>query len=175
MSTNIFGKLAEYTLKACEAVIVAILVFLIVVVMTNVILRYAFSSGIVQIEEIARFLFSATVFFGAIVVAIRTGHLSAPIVIPFLRPLHQVVVLTVGDLISIGLCLFMIDGFWRQTLITMNSLTPILRLPTSLLYGMGLAMTIGIGLAIAGRGVHRIVHYRRTGQADASAAETTID
>ena len=62
--------------KAIEAVLAALLLGMVLMVFGNVLLRYAFNSGIQVSEEMSRFFFIWLTFIGAIV-AMRDGtHLG---------------------------------------------------------------------------------------------------
>ena len=78
------------------------LAVMVVMVFGNVVLRYAFNSGIAVSEEVSRWLFVWITFLGAIVAVKEHGHLGTDLVLTKLPPIAQRVCLV----ISHGLMLF---------------------------------------------------------------------
>src|SRR5437870_6109785 len=63
--------------RLLEILIAAFLAVMVVMVFGNVVLRYAFNSGIIVSEEMSRWLFLWVTFLGAIVALKEHGHLGS--------------------------------------------------------------------------------------------------
>ena len=69
-------KIIDQYCRFLSFLIVAALALMVVLVFTNVFLRYAFNSGITVSEELSRWLFVWLTFMGAIVALNEHGHLG---------------------------------------------------------------------------------------------------
>ncbi len=128
-------------------VLMAVLLFaMIVLVFTNVVMRYGFSSGIRVSVELARMWFVWVVMLGAAVTLRRGEHLALsefseslfPNAVPWLRRICWLVVL-----VSVVM-LFL--GSWRQTLANWNNISPLTGLPSGLFYLAGVVSTVMMGV-----------------------------
>ena len=68
-------NISNIIMKSLEILVVIILAVMSILVIVNVGLRFAFSSGIVVSEELSRFLFIWVVFLGAIIAMKSDSHL----------------------------------------------------------------------------------------------------
>ena len=75
--------------RLLKALIAVCLTCMVVLVLSNVILRYAFNSGITLSEEVSRWLFVYLVFLGAIVALRERGHLGMDSLVSRLSPLGK--------------------------------------------------------------------------------------
>jgi len=72
--------------KLLEALLVLVLVAMVVMVFGNVVLRYAFNSGITASEELSRWAFVWMTVLGAIVAVKDNRHLGTHLLIGRLGP-----------------------------------------------------------------------------------------
>ena len=75
--------------RAINLLIALALAVMVVMVFGNVVLRYAFNSGIAISEEVSRWLFVWITFLGAIVAVRERGHLGTDFLLARLPPLGQ--------------------------------------------------------------------------------------
>lgn len=131
-----------------DGLMALILLTMIVMVFTNVVLRYGFSSGIRESIELSRMSLVWLVMLGAAVMLRRGQHLAvhevlnlfpAPIVL-LLRRLAYVIILAA--------ILMLFWGSLRQTLANMENISPLTGLPTGLFYLAGVVSSV-IMIAIA--------------------------
>ena len=73
--------------RAINLLIALALAVMVVMVFGNVVLRYAFNSGIAISEEVSRWLFVWITFLGAIVAVRERGHLGTDFLLARLPPL----------------------------------------------------------------------------------------
>src|SRR5258708_15805358 len=87
---------------------------MVVMVFGNVVLRYAFNSGIIASEEVSRWLFLWVTFLGAIVALKEHGHLGTDALISRLPVLGKKICLVLGHLLMLyATCLVFSCAFAR--------------------------------------------------------------
>lgn len=138
---NWFSRINNVLMASCLAVM-AVLVF------GNVILRYAFSSGITWSEEVSRFLSVWMTFLGAIAALKENKHLNVDMFLNKLPKNVKVVVLIIGQLIMLCVLWLLLEGTWKMTLMSVSSLAPATGLPLSYVYGVGVVASIGMGVLV---------------------------
>lgn len=89
-------------LASINLLIALALAVMVLLVFGNVVLRYAFNSGISISEELSRWLFVWITFLGAIVAVREHGHLGTDMLLTKLPPMGQRICLVA----SYGLMLF---------------------------------------------------------------------
>ena len=112
--------------RALEIVIVACLAVMAVLVFGNVVLRYAFDSGIAVSEELSRLLFVWLIFLGAILASVQRAHIGFDALVERL-PLagRKFLVLLTGGLMLWACGMFLVGG-WKQTEINLGNSYPVL-------------------------------------------------
>lgn len=129
-------------LMAVSLAIMAILVF------GNVVLRYAFDSGIPWSEEMSRFLFVWMVFLGAIGVLKDNNHLGVDLFINKLPSGLRKGVFVISQIICLYILWLVLEGSWKLTMSSLESFAPATGLSYAYLYGIGIILTVGMGLII---------------------------
>jgi TRAP-type C4-dicarboxylate transport system permease small subunit len=122
---------------------------MVVLVFGNVVLRYAFSSGIAWAEEISRLMFVWMIFLGAILALRHHGHLGVEMLQAKLPPWARRGCAIVSHLLILyGLWLFLY-GSWTQTLIGLNTFSTVLGYPTAIMASSGLLCAASMMLIVA--------------------------
>ena len=136
--------------RALEIVIVTCLAVMAVLVFGNVVLRYAFDSGIAVSEELSRLLFVWLIFLGAILASVQRAHIGFDALVERL-PLagRKFLVLLTGGLMLWACGMFLVGG-WKQTEINLGNSYPVLGISYGWLYGVALVFGVGMALAIVG-------------------------
>ncbi len=118
--------------QAAEAFMALTLALMVVAVFSNVVLRYAFDTGLVIYEELSRLLFVWLVCVGTIVAAAEDKHLAFTLVIDRLGPR----MLRLCRRLSAGLGLVILGmiakGAWGQVLAGLHSFSPVMGYPLAL-------------------------------------------
>lgn len=129
-----------------EALLALLLAGMIVMVFTNVAMRYGFNSGLRWGIELSRMAFVWIVMLGSALALRSNEHLAVTeLVETFLpRALRPLLVLT--RIIIIGLLAMFVIGCWRQMMLNWVNISQVTGLPTALFY---LAGVVGGGLMIA--------------------------
>src|SRR6186713_518096 len=100
---------------------VASLAVMVVLVFTNVVLRYAFNSGIAVSEELSRWLFVWLTFLGAIVALNEGAHLGTDSLVSRLPLSGKKACLLVGHLLMLFVCWLVFKGALEQVKINWES------------------------------------------------------
>lgn len=140
------GRLGSGIRRALEVIIVINLGVMAILVFGNVVLRYAFNSGIAVSEELARLLFVWLIFLGAILASAQHAHIGFDTFIKMApRAVRKALILLTGVLMLVACVIFLIGG-WRQTVINMDNTYPVLGISYAWLYAV--AMVFGAGMLI---------------------------
>src|SRR6185369_2812390 len=83
------AKILDLYCRAIKFTIALLLAVMVVLVFSNVVLRYVFNSGITVSEELSRWLFVWLVFLGAIVGMREHAHLGMDTLVQRLPPLGK--------------------------------------------------------------------------------------
>lgn len=120
--------------RLLRAVMFIALLVMVAMVFGNVVLRYAFNSGIAVSEELSRWLFVWLVFLGAAVAVHEHGHMGSEFLVDRLGPRARRVAVGLG-LAAMGWATWLVlKGAWVQTLINWDSEAPVTGLSQGWLY-----------------------------------------
>jgi TRAP-type C4-dicarboxylate transport system permease small subunit len=136
-------------IKACEALMAAMLAIMVVMVFGNVVLRYGFNKGIVVSEEAARFLFVWLTFIGAIVAMRENAHLGVDSLVRMANTQGKKWMYGISSALMLACCVLLFIGSYKQTVINWTVPSAVLEVPQALLYGIGMVAAAGIGFIIA--------------------------
>jgi TRAP-type transport system small permease protein len=129
-----------------KAAIVACLAVMVVLVFGNVVLRYAFNSGITLSEELSRWLMVWLTFLGAIVALREHAHLGVDTLIRALPPLGKRLCFIASYLLMLFADWLLLAGSWRQTVITAGDTAPASGLSVGIFYSAG--VVFGVSAAV---------------------------
>jgi len=147
--------------QAVEALLAALLLGMVVMVFGNVVLRYAFNSGITVSEELSRFFFVWLTFIGAIV-AMRDGsHLGMDNFVARLSRRGKLVCLALSQALIVMCCAMLFWGTWRQHEVNATNMAPVTGLSMIWVFGVGYLTSVCITV-LAGHKLWRIATGRIT-------------
>ncbi|HEY9238084.1 MAG TPA: TRAP transporter small permease [Burkholderiaceae bacterium] len=141
-------RIADLYCKVLCALMALALFVMVVLVFGNVVLRYAFNSGITVSEELGRWLFVWVTFMGAVVALREHAHLGTDALVARLPPRGKKVCLVVGHLIMIYICWLIYQGSMAQTKINMEVLAPSSQLPLAIVYAAGVFFAVSGGVML---------------------------
>ncbi len=118
--------------KAAEAFMAITLALMVVAVFSNVVLRYAFGTGLVIYEELSRLLFVWLVCVGTIVAAAEDKHLAFTLVIDRLGPRMLRLCRRLAALLGLAILGMIAKGAWDQVLAGLRSFSPVMGYPLAL-------------------------------------------
>jgi TRAP-type C4-dicarboxylate transport system permease small subunit len=128
------NRVLDLYCRLLEALIALFLAAMVVLVFGNVVLRYAFNSGILVSEELSRWLFVWLTFMGAIVGVRRVSHLGTEFLIDRVPRSARRVCLIVAHLLMLWVSALLLQGSWKQTLINAEVTAPATGAPMALVY-----------------------------------------
>jgi TRAP-type transport system small permease protein len=131
--------------KALEALIALCLALMVVLVFSNVVLRYAFNSGIAISEELSRWLFVWLTFLGATVALREHGHLGTEALVSRLGPIGRKCCLVVGYVLMLGCCWLLFSGALEQTKINWDVAAPSSGASMAWFYAVGMVFGVSAG------------------------------
>jgi TRAP-type C4-dicarboxylate transport system permease small subunit len=134
--------------RALEALIAAALVLMVVLVFGNVVLRYAFSSGITVSEEVSRWLFVWLTFLGAVVAMKEHGHLGTDMLVGRLPRAGKKACLVIGQLLMLWVCWLLFQGSWQQAVINADVAAPVTGAPVAVFYAPGIVFAVSAAILI---------------------------
>ncbi len=120
-------------------------------VFVNVVLRYAFNSGIALSDEVARFLFVWLTFLGAIAAYGRGEHIRTEFLRARLSPRWRRALDVASELVVAGCCVLLLVGAGKLFMQNLTNRAPISGLPTAAVYASGLVAGVVILLLSAVR------------------------
>jgi TRAP-type C4-dicarboxylate transport system permease small subunit len=132
--------------KAVEFVLAALLLGMVIMVFGNVVLRYAFNSGITVSEELSRFFFVWLTFIGAIVAMHDGSHLGMDAFVSKLPRSGKMVCLALCQGLILLCCTMLFWGTWRQHEVNATTMAPVTGLSMIWVFGVGYLTSAAIGI-----------------------------
>lgn len=142
-------RIVDLYFKLLKLLIVLCMVGMIVLVFGNVLLRYAFNSGISVSEELSRWLFVWMIFLAALVALKERAHLGLDSLVKRLPPLGKRICLVIGHVLMLYVCWLVFSGSWQQALINLDVVAPASGLSMALFYATGLVFGASAAAIIA--------------------------
>ena len=118
------ARLLDLYCKVLKAGAALCLAVMVVLVFGNVVLRYAFNSGIATSEELSRWLLVWLTFLGAIVALREHAHLGVDALVRALPPLGRLVCFVASYALMLYADALLTLGSWKQTVITFADTAP---------------------------------------------------
>jgi len=134
--------------SALEKLVMTILGLMVVLVFTNVVLRYGFNSGITLSDELSRFMFVWLIFIGAFLTMRDNAHLGVNGAVKALPARAKVAIKIFGDVVTLVCCILLGYGTTIHILDNMDNFSPVGGIPLGLVYLSCLISCIGISLLL---------------------------
>ncbi|KIL51920.1 TRAP transporter small permease [Jeotgalibacillus soli] len=135
-------KTLKYLNLLLNSVIVLIFVTMVGLVFLNVVMRYAFDSGITWSEELARYLFVWVVFLGAVVAMKEKGHLGVDVLVSMVPLKAQKVLYLISNTIIIIVLSLFIDGLFKMIELNKMITGPATGIPEVVFYLAGVVSSV---------------------------------
>ena len=142
------NKLLDRYCRLLEYLIAACLLVMVVLVFGNVVLRYAFNSGITVSEEVSRWLFVWLTFLGAIVALREHAHLGSDMLVSRLPPFGQRALLIVGHLLMLYITWLLFQGSLAQARINLDVQAPVTGASVAIFYASGIVFSVSAGVIL---------------------------
>ena len=128
--------------RAFEVLIAAFLAVMVAMVFGNVVLRYAFNSGIIVSEELSRWLFLWVTFLGAVVAIKERAHLGTDALVARLPGAGKKFCLVAGHLLMLYVTWLVFSGALAQTRINLEVQAPVTGASMAFVYGTGVVFAV---------------------------------
>jgi TRAP-type C4-dicarboxylate transport system permease small subunit len=115
---------------------------MVIMVFGNVVLRYAFNSGITFSEEMSRWLFVWLTFLGAIVAIREHGHLGTDMLVGRLPVAGKKACYVLAHLLMLYVTWLIFSGSLQQTRINWEVEAPVTGASMALFYGVGVVFAV---------------------------------
>jgi TRAP-type C4-dicarboxylate transport system, small permease component len=134
--------------KVFDVLIVVGMAVMSLLVFSNVVLRYGFSSGIAFSVEVSRVLFVWIIFLGSAVAVAKGAHLSVDTLVSRLPRKARFVCFLVSYGLMLWCCWLLAKGSWSLTVIEWNNRAALSGLPVGLTYAAALVAAITMALCL---------------------------
>ena len=141
-------SLVDRLCHGLDLLIALFLLVMVVMVFGNVVLRYAFNSGIAVSEELSRWLFVWMTFIGAVVALKEHAHLGTDMLIARLSPVGKKVCLLTSLCLMLGVTWLIFSGSLAQARINADVEAPVTGLPMAVVYAAGIAFAVPAALLL---------------------------
>jgi TRAP-type C4-dicarboxylate transport system permease small subunit len=128
--------------RVLDGLIALLLAAMVVLVFSNVVLRYIFNSGITVSEEMSRWMFVWLTFIGAVIAVHRRAHLGTDVLVGRLPPGGKRALLIVGHLLMLWICWLLLKGSWQQVLINADVTAPASGFSVGIVYAAGVFFAV---------------------------------
>lgn len=122
---------------------------MVIMVFGNVVMRYAFNSGLTVSEELARFLFVWMTFLGATVALREHAHLGVDTLIRRLPALGRRGAMLLGHALMLYVCWLITSGSYQQAQINLNVPAPATGMSMAAFYGVGVVFGVSSAAILA--------------------------
>lgn len=141
-------KFNDQLARLLSLLMVTALVIMVVLVFTNVVLRYAFNSGITMSEELSRWLFVWMTFLGAFVGLHERTHLGTDTLVSRLPLWGKKLCLALGHLLMLFICWLLFQGAWSQVQINLETTSAVMEVSMAIFYASGLLFSVLAALSL---------------------------
>ena len=141
-------KLVEGYCRVLEWLMVLMLALMVVLVFGNVVLRYAFNSGITVSEEISRWLFLWLTFLGAIIAIKEHGHLGTDLLVSRLPAWGKKLCLVAVQLLMLWITWLLYSGSLAQVRINADVQAPVTGASVAIFYASGVVFAVSAAVLL---------------------------
>jgi TRAP-type C4-dicarboxylate transport system permease small subunit len=130
-------KAIDLFYKFLEFLLIILLSGMALMVFVNVVLRYAFNSGLNISDEMSRYFFVWLTFIGAVVTFREYGHLGVETLVALFGRAGRIICMILSNLIIILCSAIFFWGTWNQLPINASMTAPVTGLSMAWVYGVG--------------------------------------
>lgn len=134
--------------KAFDVFVVIGMAVISLLIFTNVVLRYGFSSGIPFAVEVSRVVLVWVIFMGSVVALAKGAHLGVESLVVRLPPGARLVCFLVSYGLMLWCCWLLAEGSWALTVIEWSNVQALSGIPVGALYAAGLVAAVLMALIL---------------------------
>jgi TRAP-type C4-dicarboxylate transport system permease small subunit len=139
---NTTDRAIHWFFKFLELLVVVCMVAMVVMVFGNVVLRYAFNSGISVSDEMSRYFFIWLTYIGAMVAMHEGGHLGVDTLIKHLPVLGKKVCLFLSEALMLFCNGLFFLGTWKMHDLQVSNVSPVVGLSMIWVFGIGYVVSV---------------------------------
>ncbi len=136
----------DWFFKALEFLVVLAMVAMVAMVFGNVVLRYAFNSGIQVSEEMSRYCFIWLTYIGAMIAMREKGHLGVDTLVKHLPVLGKKVCLFISESLMLWCNVLFFIGTWKMHGLQVSNVSPVVGISMIWIYGIGYVVAVVMAL-----------------------------
>jgi TRAP-type C4-dicarboxylate transport system permease small subunit len=141
-------RLIDGYCRVLDSLVALLLAGMVVLVFGNVVLRYAFNSGITISEEVSRWMFVWMTFLGAIVALKEHGHLGTDMLISRLGRQGKRVCLALAQAMMLYATWLLFSGSLAQVRINVDVEAPVSGASVGIFYASGVVFAVSAALLL---------------------------
>jgi len=138
----------KWLFKVFDTLIVVGMAVISILVFSNVVLRYGFSSGISSAVELSRVILVWIIFMGSVVALAKGAHLGVDSLVVRLPRKARFVCFLVSYGLMLWCCWLLGKGSWSLTRIEWNNALALSGIPVGAIYAAGLVAAILMALIL---------------------------
>ena len=131
--------------KGLELLIVLCMLAMVVMVFGNVVLRYAFNTGITISDEMSRYFFIWLTYIGAMVAMREKGHLGVDTLVKHLGLSGKKVCLFLSEAIMLGCNVLFFIGTFKMHDLQVTNISPVVGMSMIWVFGIGYIVAVVMG------------------------------
>lgn len=132
----------NWLFKAFDVFVVVGMVIISLLIFTNVVLRYGFSSGIPFAVEVSRLVLVWVIFMGSVVALAKGAHLGVDSLVVRLPRKARLVCFLVSYGLMLWCCWLLAQGSWALTVIEWSNVQALSGIPVGAVYLAGLVSAV---------------------------------
>jgi TRAP-type C4-dicarboxylate transport system permease small subunit len=136
------NRLFDRYCRLLDGLIALLLALMVVLVFSNVVLRYIFNSGITVSEEMSRWMFVWVTFIGGVIAVHRRAHLGTDVLVGRLPASWKRACLVIGHVLMLWICWLLAKGSWQQVQINAGVTAPASGASVAIVYAAGLFFAV---------------------------------
>ncbi|MBE7370120.1 TRAP transporter small permease [Ramlibacter pallidus] len=139
-------KASDLFFKLLELLVVVALVAMVIMVFGNVVLRYAFNSGILVSEELSRYCFIWLTYIGAMIAMRDREHLGVDTLVRRLPRAGKMACLFLSEAMMLGVNVLFFVGTWKMHELQVTNVSPVVGISMIWVYGVGYVVAVVMAL-----------------------------
>jgi TRAP-type transport system small permease protein len=136
----------HWVFKSLELLIVVCMLAMVVMVFGNVVLRYAFNTGITISDEMSRYCFIWLTYIGAMVAMREKGHLGVDTLVKHLGLTGKKVCLFLSEAIMLGCNVLFFIGTFKMHDLQVTNISPVVGMSMIWVFGIGYIVAVVMGI-----------------------------
>lgn len=142
---KIIDAAIHWFFKLLELLVVVCMVAMVFMVFGNVVLRYAFNSGIMVSVEMSRYFFIWLTYIGAMLAMHEHGHLGVDSLVKHLPVLGKKVCLFFSEVLMLFCNSLFLLGTWKMHELNESNISPVVGISMIWVYGVGYVVGVVMG------------------------------